>query len=577
MTDEPTRLVKRATGIQGLDGVTRGGLPQGGATLVIGQPGCGKTVLGLQILARAAERGEGGVMVSFEESRAQVHRDAGSFSWGAALQGSTNCEIVDARRTAGAEVSGPFDIDGLLAAVGACAERVNATWVVLDGIDQLLRLQPDNQVAVDQVVQINQWCEARGLTMVITGKSTQSHPASPDYLAGIEFMLSTVIVLSTQLVQQRLTRRLRIAKYRGTGHVTDEIPLVIDGDGVHLAHDTITDPGTAPALAERVGTGVARLDEVLGGGVYRGSATLISGQPGTAKTTFAAAFAEAAAARGERVLYISFDEFAAQIVRNVGTVGIDLQQHIDSGRLIVHARAAWTSLVEEHFLEVLRLMDSFQPEFLVVDPASALLKASNAESAFQALEQLVARTRHDGITTVLTSLTESDDPVGETTLSHTSTLADNWIVLRYAVHGGERNRALSVVKSRGTPHSNQVREVLMSPRGVDLADVFQYGSEVLMGTARLQKESQESAAQRHHDRERAERQRDLKRRLEQARTEARQATDEVEHLLEAMEYEEALAASSQHDASAHQERVRRRRAPHQADPGTGRDHGEDDQ
>lgn len=567
MTEEQISLVKRATGIHGLDAVTRGGLPRSSATLVIGDPGCGKTVLGLQILARAAERGEGGVMVSFEESRAQVLRDAGSFSWGPVLEDAAHCEIVDARRNASTHVSGSFDIDGLLAALGGSVERLNATWIVLDGIDQLLRLQPDTQTAVDQVVQINQWCEDRGLTMVITGKSTRNHAASPDHLAGIEFMLSTVIVLSTRVAAQRLHRQFRIAKYRGTGHVTDEVPLVIDDGGIHLPHDTMPDALEVQALTERVGTGVSRLDDVLDGGVYRGSTTLISGQPGTAKTSFAAAFAQAAAERGERVLFISFDEFAAQIVRNVGTVGIDLQPHIDSGQLMIHARAAWTSLVEEHFLAVRRLIETFAPQCLVIDPASALLKASDAESAFEAIERLITRTRTEGITTVLTSLTENDDPVGETTLSHTSTLADTWIVLRYAVHGGERNRALSVVKSRGTSHSNQVREVLMSSGGLELADVFQYGSEVLMGTARLQRESEESTRRRQQHQERSERRRQLQKRIDQARAEARQAGEEVEHLLEAMQQEDAAVADSDRDRDLHQQQIVRRREAGRSDRG----------
>ena len=403
--------------------------------------------------------------------------------------------------------------------------------------------------------------------MVITGKSTRDHPGSPDHLAGIEFMLSTVMVLSTRVAAQRLHRRFRIAKYRGTGHVNDEVPLVIDDDGIHLPHHAPSESGTVRALTERVGTGVSRLDEVLGGGVYRGSTTLISGQPGTAKTTFAAAFARAAAERGERTLFISFDEFAAQIVRNLGTVGIDLQPHIGSGQLVIHARAAWTSLVEEHFLAVMGLIDAIAPQCLVIDPASALLKASDAESAFEAIERLVTRTRSDGMTTVLTSLTENDDPLGETTLSHTSTLADTWIVLRYAVHGGERNRALSVVKSRGTAHSNQVREVLMSSRGVELADVFEYGSEVLMGTARLQRESEESARRRQQDYERSERRRELQKRIDQARSEARQAAEEVEHLLEVIQQEDAAAADRDHDTESRRRQIVRRREAGRSDSG----------
>lgn len=244
---------------------------------------------------------------------------------------------------------------------------------------------------------------------------------------------------------------------------------------------------------------------------------MISGQSGTSKTTLGAAFVAAVAKRGERALLVSFDEFARQIVRNVATLGIDLQSPIDSGHLKVVARASWDSLVEEHYMALMNLLDDFQPDCLVIDPASALLKSSDAESAFLALERLLAVTRTRGITTMLTSLSEADDPFSESSLSHASTLADNWIVLRYQINAGERNRSLSVVKSRGTGHSNQVREMLLSSEGVDLADTYPFGSEVLMGTARLQKESEEAAARQRRARERLRRQQRLERDINKTR------------------------------------------------------------
>lgn len=561
MSESANMLAKRPTGIAGFDEVTHGGLPRAGAVLVVGEPGAGKTILGLQILARAIERGEGGVLVSFEQSRDQLLRDAGSFNWGHLLEDTKRCEIIDARRMRESEISGGFDIDALLSTLALCAERVNASWIVLDGIDQLLRLEPDARVAVDEIARLDEWCAEHERTVLLTGKQTAGQPLQPDALEGIEYMLSTMIVLSAQSVERRLNRRFRIAKYRGTAHVTDELAMVIDDDGIHLPYGRMSTELTIDASTERVGTGIPRLDQVLGGGIYRGSTLLISGQPGTAKTTLAASFAVAACERGEKALYLSFDEPASQIVRNTASIGLELQPHIDAGRLQIRSRAAWMSLMEQHYLELDRMIESFRPDCLVIDPVSALLKAASAESAFLTTERILGKARMLGITTVLSSLSESEDPLSETTLSHTSTLADTWIVLHYHVRGGERNRSLSVVKSRGSSHSNQVREMLISSRGVELADVYRYGSEVLMGTERMQKESEEAAARRRGEQERTRRHRDLERKLQQARQRAEDSQEEVERLMAELESETEANLAAEREAEQHAEDVLRRRNP----------------
>ena len=567
--DERARLVKRATGLSGLDTVTNGGLPAAGATLVLGEPGSGKTVLGLQILAFARARGEAGILVSFEESPTQVVRDAASFSWGEGLGRGDGITLVDAR-PGDAEVSGGFDLEGLLAALGTYADRDGATWVVLDGIDRLLSLEPDQRTAVEHVARLNDWCEGRGLSLLLTAKQARSEPLRPSHLDGVEFMLGTIIVLSTELVGRRLNRRFRIAKYRGTAHAADELALVIDDDGVHIPHDDTERAPASPASLERVGTGIARLDRVLAGGPYRGSTTLISGQPGTAKTTLAICLARAAAERGERVLYVSFDELADRIVRNVASVGLDLRPHVDAGTLRIQSRDAWQALIEAHFIAIQRILGDERPDFLVIDPVSALVKAAGAEGAFATTERLLATARARGVTTVLTSLTESETPESEATLSHVSTLADTWITLGYQVRGGERNRTLSVVKSRGTPHSNQVRELLLSSAGLDLADVYEYGSEVLLGTARLQKESETAMQQRREGLEREQRRRDLERQAGQARLRATEAQSEMERLEEQLERERREASDSAAEQRGHHDRIVRRRDPareHAAAPG----------
>jgi circadian clock protein KaiC len=270
-------------------------------------------------------------------------------------------------------------------------------------------------------------------------------------------------------------------------------------------------------------------------------------------------FAVAAAQRGERVLYLSFDELGDRIARNMASIGIDLQPHIDADRLHIVARDAWRFLVEEHYIEIHRLVERIHPDCVILDPVSALLKASSAEAAFLTSERLLGNLRARGITTLLTSLTEQEGPGAEATLSHTSTLADTWITLEYRIHGGERNRALSVVKSRGTAHSNQVRELLLSTAGLDLADVYQYGSEVLMGTARLQKESEEAERSRRVDLERDQRRQDLERQAEQARLQMRQAENEAQRLDEALARERDAEATQDAETQQHHSHVLRRR------------------
>jgi len=531
MPDTEPALRKRATGIPGLDAATRGGLPAAGATLILGEPGTGKTVLGLQMLARALERGEAGVYVSFEESRAQLLRDAAAFTWGATLAGSERWQLVDARSAGFQAVSGSFDLEGLTAALDAHLEALGADWLVLDGVDQLLRLQPDAASAVAPVVALGNWCEDRGVTLLLTGKAGRQAGVAPAYLEGIEFLLSTILLLTAHVAAGRLRRRLRIGKYRGTGHATGELPMLMDGDGLHLPHEH---DGGRPAAAspERISTGIARLDGVLDGGLYRGSTALVSGAPGTAKTTLAAGFALAAAGRGEHALYLSFDELDDRIVRNVASVGIDLQPAIDAGRLHMHSRQAWRHAPEAHLVAFLRLLDTLEPQALVIDPVSALLKPTRDETGQDTIERMLDAARRRGITTLLTSLIPGEGQDRDATLSHTSTLADAWIALDYRMHGGERNRALSIVKARGTAHSNQVRELVMSREGVELADPFEYGTEVLMGTARLQRESEEAARR---ERERLAREQlvnDLQRRLEQARAQVEDASSETARLEE---------------------------------------------
>lgn len=560
MTSEGAGLIKRPTRIEDLDAVTRGGLPAHGATLVMGEAGAGKTVLGLQVLANAVDAGEGGIYMTFEESKDGIARGAASFEWGERLMASERLRVIDARPPSGVSVAGGFDIEGLTRLIEAQAQAIDAHWVILDGIDRLLSLQPDAMSALAEVERLQQWCEQAGLSLIFTGKAAGARSGA-DYFQGIEYLLDTVLVLSSRLAHNRLNRRFRIAKYRGTAHVTQELAMVMDDAGIHLGYDGGATDNVAPVSSRRLGSGIERLDDVLGGGVYAGSTVLISGLPGTSKTTLAASFAAAAAERGERVLYLSFDEFADRIVRNVGSVGIDLARHRDSGQLTIQTRQSWSAPIEEHYVHIVELLREIEPDCLVIDPISALLKATSEDSALETNERLLQITRARGITAILTSLNEQDIGEGEATLSQASTLADTWISLSYNVRGGERNRALSVVKSRGTAHSNQVRELVLSEEGVDLADVYQFGTEVLMGTARVYQEMEQARTEQTERAERERRRRDLARQIEQAETRITEANSELQRLQDQLALEDEDHARADDEAAAQRRHIRERRSP----------------
>lgn len=546
-------MEKRSTGRADLDHVTHGGLPAGQTTLVLGQPAAGKTVFALQILAHAVERGEGAVFVSFEESPDQIRRDAASFDWGAALIHSDRFELIDARPRIGFETAGEFDLEGLLAIVTATCRQIDAVWVVFDGVDQLLRYQADHNAVIGEVRRIDEVCAKNGWTLLLTGK-TASGTDTPTHLEGIEFLLSAAILLSSRVVNQQLNRSLRVSKYRGSAHIADELPVLIDNAGISLPYHQAEENNDVEASWQRLPLGVERLDALLGGGIYRGSSLLISGRPGTAKSTLAGGFAATAAREGRKTLYISFDELEGPYVRNLKSVGINLRAPIEAGLVRFQTRSAYASRVTEHFFGIRRLLDEFEPDCLVIDPVSALLKASATEGASMATERLIDVTRRRGITTVLTSLSGEGDPEGEATQGQVSNLADSWIVLDYNVRGGERNRSLSIVKSRGSAHSNQQRELLLSDEGLDLADVYEKGGEVLMGTARMSQAMEDEAINRRKRLEWKQRKMDLEQRIAQVEKERRRLSEMLE--LESEEQEASERLNEQNRVE-----IRDRRAP----------------
>jgi circadian clock protein KaiC len=550
-SDAPIR--KAPSGIEGLDQITGGGLPTGRTTLVVGGPGAGKTVLALQSLVHAASvLGEPGIFVAFEESSRQIVANAATFGWDLPELENRRLFFLDARLAPSTVQAGDFDISGILAGLAAKAKEMNARRIVFDGIDVLLTMLDDPAKERREIYRLQEWLLASGLTAVITAKASPDDRISTERYAFMQFMVDAVVSLHHRMVDRVSLRGLRVTKYRGSSFSESEFPMVIAASGIEVAtfgnaeleYDVST---------ERVSTGVPRLDTMLDGGYYRGSGVLISGAPGVAKTTLAGAFANAACRRGERVLYVSFDEAGSQIVRNLRSVGIDLEPHREAGLLEVYSTRTESRSSEDHLITLRQRIAAFAPRNMIVDPLSALGKTGGHVAAVHASLRLLDYARSLGITTVCTSLV-ADEAMEESTTTQISTIADTWIHLAYLIHGGERNRTLTIVKSRGMKHSNQVRELLLSNDGVTLADVFTSGGEVLVGTARWEREMQlrEATATRQAERLRrrktAEKE-EARLRAQIAALEAELATQRIEsELLVGEEQEELRRRGSEHAA-----------------------------
>ncbi|MES1255154.1 MAG: circadian clock protein KaiC [Acidobacteriota bacterium] len=486
-------MTKARTGIQGFDEITYGGLPLGRTTLVTGGPGCGKTVFALQVLVNGAHVGkEAGIFVAFEESTRQIVANAATFGWDLPALARKKLFFLDARLTPEVVKSGEFDLIGMLTLLHAKAQEIHARRIVFDGIDVLLGLLDDPPAERREIYRIRDWLAQTGLTGIITQKGGNS---DADHRYGfLQFMVDCVVVLRHQVVDGSAFRNLRVMKYRGSDFAGDEFPISLSANGMQLRN---RGPAELKCVVtnERISSGLPRLDHMLSGGYYRGSNVLISGAPGTAKSTLSGLFAAAACTRGERALYVSFDEGASQIVRNLQSVGIHLAPHVKSGKLRMYSTRTRGTNVEDQFDALRAKVREHQPRCLIVDPLSALsAKLPHAASA-DAAQQFIDFLKSNGITVVNTSLMNGIS-TDESTATGISTIADTWIHLSYVVQDGERNRALTIVKSRGTGHSNQVREMKLAGDGVTLTDVFVAQGKVLMGVARWEWEQEERAGAR---------------------------------------------------------------------------------
>jgi circadian clock protein KaiC len=526
MADDGGGAVGRVrTGIPGFDEICGGGLPAGRITVVLGGPGSGKTIFAVQMLAHGARHeGEPGIFVAFEESPEQIISNTASFDWKLDAA-DESIELLDAQLQRTVISGGDFELSGLLAMLESRVKSRGVKRVVFDGLDLLLAHLSDTRLVRREMFRFREWAQSTGVLTIITAKAEMREARSLGDYDFLQFLADCVVVLQHRIEDGTAFRLLQVSKYRGTMHSADEIPFTLGSGGIDLGTTTRLEL-RHDVYTERVSSGVDALDTMLGGGYFRGSSTLVSGAPGTAKTTLAAAFADRSAARNERTLLVSFDEAPEQIVRNVASVGIRLDRHVASGILKICSFRSRAANPEAHVGRIKSLMQDHGARSLVIDPISALGQSGGPALAEAAAIRLLDLAKSMGVTSVCTSLLGNQAPLSEETPIGISTIADTWMHLSYVNYGGERNRALTVIKSRGTAHSNQVREVILSSSGLSLPDVYSVGGEVLMGTLRWLKENEQRKQSATETREMALREREAEFRLAEAKARAQAALTE---------------------------------------------------
>ncbi len=504
-------LPKAATGIAGFDDITLGGLPAGRPSLICGAAGSGKTLFAVTFLVNGAVHfGEPGVFMSFEERAEDLAANVSSLGYDLDRLVAENRIAVDHVRVERAEIeeSGEYDLEGLFVRLGYAVESIGAKRVVLDTIETLFSGLSNAAVLRSELRRLFGWIKERGLTAIITGERGEGQFTRQ----GLEEYVSDCVVLLDNRVEQQIsTRRLRVVKYRGSAHGTNEYPFLIDDGGISVL--PVTGAGLNHGVSsEIISVGIPGLDTMFGaGGLYRGSSVLVSGVAGSGKTTIGAISADAACARGERCLFFVFEESAGQICRNARSVGLELSKHVQAGLLGFEAARPSLYGLEMHLARMHRDIGRFQPSLVVVDPISALRGPSSEVHA--TLLRMVDLLKSRGITAMFTSLREDEE--GFNARDHgVSSLMDVWIKLEQLEADGEMNRSLYVMKARGMSHSNQVREYRMGPSGIDLIEPYIGPEGVLTGTARLTQAAREAAAKLRRRQEAERQQRDLARRRE---------------------------------------------------------------
>ncbi len=547
---ELPQLPKTPTGISGLDDLTLGGLPAGRPTLLCGGAGCGKTLFAMTFLVNGVVRyGEHGVFMSFEERPPDLAANVASLGYDVDGLIAAGKLAIDYVRIEPSEIeeSGEYDLEGLFVRLGHAIDTIGAKRVVLDTIEALFSSLSDTAVLRAELRRLFAWLKDKGVSAIITAERGQGQLTR----YGIEeYVSDCVILLDHRVAEQVTTRRLRVVKYRGSAHGTNEYPFLIDGQGISVV--PITSAGLQHRVArDAVSSGIADLDAMLGiSGYFRGSSILVSGLAGTGKSTFAATFVDAACRRGERCLFFAFEESPDQIMRNMGSVGIDLAPHVASGLLCFDAARPSLHGFEMHLARMLRDIEQVEPAILVVDPISAF--RGPAGEIHATLVRLADICKSRQVTALFTSLSESSQPIDERERS-VSSLMDTWIALTNQQANGERNGVLAVLKSRGMGHSKQLREYELTDRGVVLVSTYVGPEGVLTGTARLAQEAREREAALARRQATERHRRDLEDRraaMERKIAEMRAAIEAEERSVATLiEQEEAREATLQADRS----------------------------
>jgi len=506
-------LQKDRTGIPGFDEITGGGLPEGRPTLVCGSAGAGKTLFAMEFLVRGAMVfNEPGVFMSFEETDEELATNVASLGFDLTQLQAQKKLLLDYVFIERSEIeeTGEYDLEGLFLRLGFAIDAIGAKRVVLDTLEALFSALPNEAIIRAELRRLFRWLKDKGVTAVITcerGEGTLTRYGLEEYVA------DCVILLDHRVQNQVSTRRMRIVKYRGTSHGTNEYPFLIDEKGFSVL--PITSVGLShDASTERISSGVPRLDTMLDGkGFYRGSSILVSGRAGTGKSTLAAHFVSAACARGERGLVFAFEESQAQIIRNMRSVGIELESYVKKGLLkFQNARpSAWG--LELHLALVHKSIIEFEPSVVVVDPITNFLAVADTIETKAMLMRLIDLLKVNQTTAMFTSLTSAANELEDSEVG-VSSLMDSWVLVKNIESNGERNRGLYILKARGTAHSNQVREFVVTNHGIELIDAYIGSDGVLMGSARASQLARERAAELERQQVSARKDRELRRKQE---------------------------------------------------------------
>ncbi|GAA4323263.1 circadian clock protein KaiC [Flaviaesturariibacter amylovorans] len=476
-------LSKTPTGITGFDEITRGGLPTGRPSLICGEAGAGKTLFSIEFIVRGAtEFGEPGVIMAFEEKAEDLETNVSSLGFDLRKLQKDGLVYIDHVHIDRSEIeeTGEYDLDGLFIRLGYAIDSIGAKRVVLDTIENLFGGLSNDGILRAELRRLFRWLKDKGVTTLITGEKGDRHLTRQ----GLEEYVSDCVILLQHRVQAQIsTRLLRVVKYRGSLHGTNEYPFLIDEEGISVL------PVTSLHLdkeisTQRVSSGIPTLDDMLSGkGFFRGSSILVSGTAGTGKTSIAAYFADSACKRRERCLYFAFEESPQQIVRNMRSIDIDLQDHINKGLLQIHAARPTTYGLEMHLVNIHKLVRKFKPRTVILDPITNLTTIGNMMEVKSMLIRLIDFLQQEGITVMFTALVFNNDSSLQAD-EGVSSLVDSWILVRDIESNGERNRGIYIMKSRGMHHSNQVREFVITQSGLELVDVYLGANGILVGSAR---------------------------------------------------------------------------------------------